>query len=86
MKLSADFVPYEIDNEKYLVCLDAAKFSGIIKLNGTGDFLVKLLKDEVSEEELAEKLSEEYPDAGIERCRDDVHKFIEALKETGALE
>ena len=59
---------------------DEVSFNGALKLNKTGAAILELLKEETTEEALAEKLSERF-DAPMEIVREDVRQCIAALRE-----
>ena len=62
----------------------SGQFSGIIKSNKSAAFVVDLLKEEHTEEELVEALFAKY-DAPKEVLASDVHDLIDKLKKAGAL-
>lgn len=60
-------------------------FHGMINLNGTGEFLWKMLETGASEEEMAEALLGEY-EVSREEAKKGVRGFVEKLKEAGVAE
>lgn len=56
------------------------EFNGIVTLNELGVFILKLLPDVENEEEIVEKILEEY-DVDKETAEKDVHDFMEQLRE-----
>lgn len=57
----------------------ASKFSGVITLNETAADMMKYLSEEISEDELVQKMLAEY-DVPEDDLRRDVQTFIEKLK------
>ena len=57
-------------------------FSGVITLNDVGAFLWKNLEEDVSEEELVQRVLEEY-DTDEETARKDVAEYMTSLKGAG---
>lgn len=57
----------------------ASKFSGVISLNETAADMMKYLSEEISEDELVQKMLAEY-DVPEDDLRRDVQTFIEKLK------
>ena len=60
-------------------------FRGIVKLNETGLVLWNMLESEVTADEMAEKLTEEY-DIDIDTARQDVLNFIDILEEKNLID
>ena len=58
---------------------DELSFNGALKLNKTGAAILELLKEETTEEEIVEKLSERF-DVPKEILREDVHSYISVLQ------
>ena len=63
---------------------DEMTFSGALKLNKTGAAILELLKEETTEEEIVEQLSQRF-DVPEEKLRKDVHAYISALIEKGLI-
>lgn len=83
MRLKESFVTH--DNKDGQVMVDVSgQFSGIIKSNRSAAFVVELLKEDQTEEELIDALFEKY-DAPREVLARDVHELIEKLNKAGAL-
>ena len=83
MRLKDSFVTH--DNKDGQVMVDASgQFSGIIKSNKSAAFVVDMLKEEHTEEELVEALFAKY-DAPMEVLASDVHGLIAKLRKAGAL-
>ena len=64
---------------------DNMSFSGVFTLNETALFVWNLLKDEIAEAELVDKMAEEY-DAPRDVIEPDVKELIDAFKRNGFIE
>ena len=87
MKIKKGFIVRKIGGQNVAVAVGEAskEFNGMIKLNETGKFLWDLLEKGALIDELVEKVLEEY-EVDESTARADVEKFVENLKELGALE
>ncbi len=86
MKIENGFVLKEIAGS-YVVAPTGAKivdFSAMITLNETGAFLWKCLEEDLTEEELAAKLGEEY-EVDFDTALCDVLEFVKILKDKKVL-
>ncbi len=86
MRVSKDFILREIAGEFMLVPVGkaATNFNGLITMNEIGDFLFRALEQEQSEEELVEKILQEY-DVDRDTAQKDLQEFLQQLRELGAL-
>lgn len=64
---------------------DVNRFSGIIKLNSTGAVIFKMLKNEISAEQIAQELVRRY---GItpEEAEESTAKYLSSLIDSGVIE
>jgi len=62
----------------------AKKYHGVINLNESGADMMKFLSEDITEEELVQKMLEEY-EAPEEIIRKDVTEFIEQIKKENIL-
>lgn len=87
MKIEKEFVLREIAGDYVIIPTGKTvlEFNGLATINEVGVFLWKLLQDEISEEELVNKLLEEY-DVDEETARTDVAEFIDVLVDNKVLE
>ena len=88
MKIKCGFVLEEVGGSYLAVAVGSAadSFSGMVKMNGTGAFLWKLLEDgEKSEDDLVSSLCDEYEVDEI-TARDGVRSFVKKLLDGGILE
>ena len=85
MKLKSDFITQDIDGTQFLVPVGAETFSGIVRSNKTAAFIVNLLKEGTTEEEIIDALYERY-DAQREEIAADVREILNTLRDIHALE
>lgn len=87
MKLKKNFILREVAGTFLVVAVgDAVKdFNKAINLNSTGAFLWKQLENEVTEEELIDKLLEEY-EIDRETAKKDISGFLQRLREANLLD
>ena len=87
MRASKDMLLREIAGEHILVPVGeaAARFQGMITLNGSGLLLWERLGHECTEEDLATALMDEY-EVDLETAREDVRKFLAKMEQAGILE
>lgn len=76
-----EFVLREIAGESFLIPIGevAAKFNGMITLNGMSAFLWKQLENTITEEELVEAILEVY-DVEETQATADIHEFLKRMK------
>ena len=84
MKLNKDFMIRHIANETIVVPTgDAAQnFNGMITLNGVASFIVENIEQCKSEDELIEKMLEEF-EIDKDTLRNDAMEFLEQLLKVG---
>ena len=86
MKLKYSFEIMELDGQEVAVPIGdiVHEFRGVIKLNETAAFMLSLLKDDITEEQIVEVLSKEYgvPNSMIV---DDVDKYLNEFRERNLL-
>ena len=85
MRLKDGFITYEGAEEHIIVPAGGLSFSGMVRSNKTAGYIVECLKDEVTEEEIVEKMLAKY-DAPKERITKDVGDILAKLRGIGALE
>ncbi len=87
MKLKYNFVVNDVAGETVAVSVGgtADSFNGYIKLNETGAFIFKMLKNDVTREDIIEALSREYPDATNADICESVDALIKKLSEAKML-
>ncbi len=87
MKQKYEFVVQEVGDAFVAVAVgdDAAKFSGLIRMNQTGKEMFELLRNEMSESELVAAMMERY-EGTEQEIRESVRQFVDALSREGILE
>ncbi len=85
MKLKDGFVLHDSFGEQVLVSAAEGSFVGLVRLNGSAAFAVALLKEEITQEQLVERMLAEY-DVDRERLEKDVCKVLETLRSIDALD
>ncbi|MBQ9887094.1 MAG: PqqD family protein [Lachnospiraceae bacterium] len=87
MKIKSGFIMREIAGEYIVVPTGraAVDFNGIITVNETGMFIWNLLKEDSSEDELVDKLLEEF-DIDRETACADVKEYLENMRAAKILE
>lgn len=86
MRVSEEYIMREIAGEHILVPVGAAaaRLNGLITMNEVGKFVLELLQQERSAQELAAKIAEEY-DVEPQTALHDVEDFLQQLRQIGAL-
>lgn len=87
MKLKYNFVVNKVACETVAVAVGntAGNFNGYIKLNETGALIFRMLKKDVTREDIISALIAEYPDATQQDAADSVDELLEKLKEADLL-
>lgn len=84
MKLSEAFITHESAGEHITVTTGSETFNGLVRSNKTAGFIVECLKEDVSQEEIVEKMLEKY-DAPREVISKDVKMVLDTLRKIGAI-
>lgn len=84
MKLKDTFVTRQFDDTYVILSTEKSEFNGVVNGNKTTAFIVECLKEEITKEQIIEKMLEKY-DAPIEVITEDVNETINALKGIGAI-
>ena len=87
MKIKSGFIMREIAGDYIVVPTGKAAidFNGLITVNETGMFLWNLLKDDTTEDELVNKMLEEF-DIDRETASADVREYIDNMRAAKILE
>lgn len=85
MKLKKTFIIHESAEGTMLVPTGGASFSGLVRGNGTLGTILKLLKEETTEEGLLEAMKREY-DAAEDVLRRDIGRALSELRKIGAID
>ena len=84
MKLKDSFITYNTDSDQIMVS-GAGDFNGMVRSNKTAAYIIDLLKNDVTVDEIVSAMLVRY-DAPQEIIRRDVDKIITALRGIGALD
>lgn len=79
MKLKCNFVINNVAGETVAVSVGNSDFNGYIKLNETGTFIFKMLKNDTTREDIIKALMKEYPDATHEAAVESVDELLQKL-------
>ena len=86
MKIKKGFAKRNIAGENIVVPLgNKNQFNGMITLNETSSFLWDCLTKDTSEQQIAQKVVDEY-DIDLETALGDVNKFVTMLRENNLLD
>ena len=85
MKLRPEFITQQIDDTQVMVAEGGEAFSGIVRSNATAAFIVDMLSEEVSREDIVDAMCARY-DAPREVISADVDRILDTLRSIGALE
>ncbi|MBR3592887.1 MAG: PqqD family protein [Clostridia bacterium] len=87
MKLKYQFVINNVAGETVAVSVgdNDGRFNGYIKLNETGAFIFKMLKNDTTREAIIDALRNEYPDALKSDVEESVDTLIEQLSKAELL-
>ena len=86
MKIKKGFMLRKLGTDYAAVAMGTTRknFNGLIRMNETGKFLWDCLQTDCTEEELIQKLLEEY-DTSREEAQKDIAEFISGLRRAGIL-
>ena len=86
MRLKFDFETMELDDSFIVIPVGegASNYHGIIKVNDVGEEIIRLLKDDISEDTIVEMLLKEY-DISQETLRACVLSFLSEFEKKGML-
>ena len=87
MRLKYQFVTQKVGNQIAAVAVGegASNFNGLLKLNETAAFIIEQLANEVSREELVNRLSCEFPEVDQSTLASDLDGILGALRESDLL-
>lgn len=85
MRLNKDFIYRKVGSDSVLVPVGSSSFSGMVKGNATTGELIECLREEMTEEQMVDRLVEKY-DAPREVIAKDVANVLAKLREIGAVE
>ncbi len=81
MKLKYNFVVREVAGQSVALVVgeDSKNFNGMIKLNSVGEFIFKLLENDISFEEILNAITDKY-DVTAKDAASSVENYIQVLK------
>lgn len=87
MKLKEGFILHNVGDEHMVVATgEAGKlFNGLVRNNGSANFIFEKLLQETSEEQIVDAMLEKY-DASREQIACDVKRVIKQIREAGFLD
>lgn len=85
MRLNDGFITHEGSEEHITVPAGNVAFSGMVRSNKTAGYIVECLKEDVTEEEIIDRMLDRY-DADRAQITQDVRKVLDQLRSIGALE
>ncbi len=85
MKLRSEFITQQIDDTQVMVAEGGEVFNGIVRSNATAAFIVDMLSEEVSRDDIVDAMCARY-DAPREVISADVDRILDTLRSIGALE
>lgn len=84
MKLADGFITHNADGQQLLIATGRVKFKGLVRSNETAAFIIECLKQEVTADEIKDKMFEQF-DASKETISADVDEVIQQLRAIGAI-
>lgn len=85
MKLSKNFLTHKAGNDTVIVPTGNAGFSGVVQGNETLGVILDLLKEDTTEQQIINKMAEQY-DASRAEIEKDVISVISGLRKIGAID
>lgn len=85
MKLKEGFITQESDGEQIMVGVANTNFSGIVRSNKTAAFIIDLLKEETTKQDIIDAMLKNY-DASSDVIEKDVDNILKELRGIGAID
>ncbi|MCR5010123.1 MAG: PqqD family protein [Clostridia bacterium] len=85
MKLKTEFVTKNMGDTQVMVAVGGSSFTGVVRSNKTAAFIVDLLKEEITREQIVARMLDKY-DASEEQISADVDSILAKLRGIGALD
>ena len=87
MKRRDGFITYNSGSEQIMVAAGAASdvFRGMVRSNATAGYIIECLNQEITQEELTDKLCQRY-EAPREIISRDLQRVLDSLRQIGALD
>lgn len=77
---------HESRNENILIDASGENFSGFARTNPTAAFIIECLKEDTTEDKIADKMLEQYDGVTREKLLKDIRMIVEKLKSIGAVD
>lgn len=86
MKLKYSFAVREVAGQSVALALgeDTKHFNGMIKLNSVGEYIFRLLENDISEDEIVDKLTEKY-DVSAEDAKAALIDYLSVLRQNNLI-
>ena len=86
MKLKYNFVVRNVAGQTVALAIeqDKCEFNGMIKLNSVGEFIFKLLQNEISEEALINEITNQY-DVNFDDAKNSLAPYLETLRKNNLI-
>ena len=87
MKLKYKFVVRNVAGQSVALSVgeETTKFNGMIKLNEVGEFIFKLLENDISFDEIINKITSEY-EVSEDDAKKSVESYLQILRENQLIE
>ncbi len=87
MKLKYNFVTNEVADKIVAVAVgsDLDQFNGFIKMNDIGAEIFEILKNDVTLDEIIDKMCEKHPESTRDEAVEAVTGFVDELKKNGVV-
>ena len=87
MKLKYKFVVRNVAGQSVALSVgeETTKFNGMIKLNEVGEFIFKLLENDISFDEIINKITSEY-EVSEDDAKKSVESYLQILRESQLIE
>ncbi len=85
MKLKKEMLTHDIDGSQVMVSTDNTVFSGIVTSNETAAYIVELLREETTADDIKKAMAERY-DAPYEVISKDVDMVLDKLISIGVVD
>ena len=81
MKLKYNFIVRNVAGQAVALAIgnEDNKFNGMIKLNSIGEFIFKLLENDITTDEIVNKITENY-EVSAEEARSSIEAYLENLR------
>lgn len=87
MKLKYNFVTNEVADKIVAVAVgsDLDQFNGFIKMNDIGAEIFEILKNDVTLDEIIDKMCEKHPESTRDEAVEAITGFVDELKKNGVV-